>query len=233
MAALRTRRRPEHDDVHVAGRCTAGWLPDGADRGRRPTATPTPARISLVAGDADVRQHRLRAARRRPRPGEGRADRLRHGHQDARSTATRPRPRRPERGVSPLEMANAYATIAAGGWRNRPTAITQGRVPRRPRRRPRQAARKHQRVLRRRHRTRRRRSSSRTSQGGTGTERDADRLPGRRQDRHDRQLHRRLVRRLHAAPVDRRLGRLRRRRDEPMPGSSPAARSRRRSGAST
>jgi penicillin-binding protein 1A len=28
-------------------------------------------------------------------------------------------------GVSPLEMANAYATIASGGLRNRPTAITQ------------------------------------------------------------------------------------------------------------
>ena len=28
-------------------------------------------------------------------------------------------------GVSPLEMANAYATIASGGMRNRPTAITQ------------------------------------------------------------------------------------------------------------
>ena len=39
--------------------------------------------------------------------------------------------RRPEHGVSPLEMADAYATIAAGGYRNRPTAITQGHVPRR------------------------------------------------------------------------------------------------------
>ena len=28
-----------------------------------------------------------------------------------------------ERGVSPLEMANAYATIANGGYRNRPRAI--------------------------------------------------------------------------------------------------------------
>ncbi len=30
-----------------------------------------------------------------------------------------------EDGVSPLEMANAYATIADGGWRNRPKAITR------------------------------------------------------------------------------------------------------------
>jgi penicillin-binding protein 1A len=32
-------------------------------------------------------------------------------------------------GVSPLEMANAYATIADGGWRNRPTLITKVRFP--------------------------------------------------------------------------------------------------------
>jgi penicillin-binding protein 1A len=34
-----------------------------------------------------------------------------------------------EQGVSPLEMANAYATIASGGWRNRPTAITKVELP--------------------------------------------------------------------------------------------------------
>jgi penicillin-binding protein 1A len=34
-----------------------------------------------------------------------------------------------KRGVSPLEMANAYATIAAGGYRNRPTAITAVTFP--------------------------------------------------------------------------------------------------------
>jgi penicillin-binding protein 1A len=32
-------------------------------------------------------------------------------------------------GVSPLEMANAYATIASGGYRNRPTAITEVTLP--------------------------------------------------------------------------------------------------------
>ena len=37
-------------------------------------------------------------------------------------------------GVTPLEMADVYATLADGGWRNTPIAITQGRVPRRPRR---------------------------------------------------------------------------------------------------
>ncbi|MEA2288810.1 MAG: penicillin-binding protein [Solirubrobacteraceae bacterium] len=33
------------------------------------------------------------------------------------------------RGVSPLEMANAYGTIASGGWRNRPLAIKKVTFP--------------------------------------------------------------------------------------------------------
>jgi penicillin-binding protein 1A len=33
------------------------------------------------------------------------------------------------RGVSPLEMANAYATIASGGWRHRPIAVRKVRFP--------------------------------------------------------------------------------------------------------
>jgi penicillin-binding protein 1A len=32
-------------------------------------------------------------------------------------------------GVSPLEMANAYATLASGGWRNEPEAITKVEFP--------------------------------------------------------------------------------------------------------
>ena len=32
-------------------------------------------------------------------------------------------------GVSPLEMANAYATLSSGGWRNRPTAIRKVEFP--------------------------------------------------------------------------------------------------------
>jgi penicillin-binding protein 1A len=34
-----------------------------------------------------------------------------------------------ERCCSPLEMADAYATIASGGWRNKPKAITEVRFP--------------------------------------------------------------------------------------------------------
>ena len=36
-----------------------------------------------------------------------------------------------KRGVSPLEMANAYATLASGGIRNKPIAILRVQVPRR------------------------------------------------------------------------------------------------------
>jgi len=34
-----------------------------------------------------------------------------------------------ERCCSPLEMANAYATIASGGWRNKPKAVTEVKFP--------------------------------------------------------------------------------------------------------
>ena len=51
---------------------------------------------------------------------------------------------------------------------------------------------------------------------GTGVSRAPDRLhaAGGRQDRHDQRLQRRVVRRLHAAPRDRRLGRLRSAEDD-------------------
>ena len=55
----------------------------------------------------------------------------------------------------------------------------------------------------------------------------ANRLPGGRQDRHDRQEHRRVVRRLHAAAGDRRVGRLPQRADLDERPSTTAARRRR------
>ena len=109
-------------------------------------------------------------------------------------------------------MATAYATIANGGYRNRPTRDHEDR-------RSATASRK----LPRRWRVKRTKVFEdgvtyeatkileQNIQGGTGTH-AAIGCPAGRQDRHDRQEHRRLVRRLHAAPVDRRLGRLSRRR---------------------
>ena len=112
-----------------------------------------------------------------------------------------------EDGVSPLEMANAYATIASGGMRNRPTAITRVTFPdghhelparwkvRRTRAFEDGVTAKATEIL------------EQNIQKGTGVE-GRHRLPGGRQDRHDRRVHRRVVRRLHAAPLDGRVGRL-------------------------
>ena len=116
-----------------------------------------------------------------------------------------------ENGVSPLEMATAYASIASGGYRLRPTAITKivfpdGRVEKGDDLPPRFRVKK-----------------VRIFEDGVAAEATRDpraehpgrhrhardhRLPGGGQDRHDRPEHRRLVRRLHAAPHDRRLGRI-------------------------
>ena len=115
--------------------------------------------------------------------------------------------------VSPLDMASAYATLAAGGVYSEPTAIRKVVLP----------------------------NGKEDTKAGWGTpkadacdpgrrrlEGDADprgqrplrhrharllRAPGRRQDRDDRQARRRLVRRLHARPLDRRLDGLPGRRD--------------------
>ena len=112
----------------------------GAVEGRRPTATPTAAPMNLDPGDAALGQHRLRAAR--PRRRRRRASRRRpklmgittklDGYPAEGLGGLR-------LGVSPLEMADAYATLASGGIRNKPHRDQEGRVPRRQVRRPRQA----------------------------------------------------------------------------------------------
>ncbi len=109
-------------------------------------------------------------------------------------------------GVSPLQMADAYATLANGGDHVDADDHREGRLPSgklvdtaNPE--------KHDRS-----------SSSGQAYAGTQTletraavrhrHRRQLRLPGGRQDRHDQQLHRRLVRRLHAEALDGGLGRL-------------------------
>ena len=107
-------------------------------------------------------------------------------------------------GVSPLEMARAYATIANGGWRVRPVAIRKVTFPDH-----------HVENLGkvRRHRVftaapdLRGHQDPREERPGGHRHEGADRLPGGRQDRHGRRLHRRLVRRLHAGARDLGLGR--------------------------
>ena len=110
-------------------------------------------------------------------------------------------------GVTPLEMADAYATLASGGIHHEPTAISQDRVPRRRgRRRPTPTPAT---------------GSSREGEAyevtrllegvitqGTGAGYTSIGLRERgRQDRHLGGRVRRLVRRLHAALLDRGLGR--------------------------
>ena len=130
-----------------------------------------------------------------------------------------------EHGVSPLEMATAYATIASGGYRNRPTAITKVDVRghRQVRAAAALAAAPHEGVLGR--RDLRGDQDPRGEHPGRHRHAREHRLPGRRQDRHDRPQHRRLVRRLHAAPGDRRVGRLPQR---PHPDERPVLRPQRR-----
>ena len=108
-------------------------------------------------------------------------------------------------GVSPLEMANAYATLASCGIHSEPKAITKvefpdGKTdelgkPKRKRVFPEWVAYEATKIL------------EQNVQGGTGTAAQ-HRLRRRRQDRHDRQLQRRVVRRLHAPSRGVGLGRL-------------------------
>src|SRR4051812_4338382 len=142
-------------------------------------------------------------------------------------------------GVSPLEMADAYATLASGGIHRDPVAITSVVFPNGHVEHPQRA--KPERGLSRpvawegtrppphnnpqRARRPPRRGEARTGALATGRlggdaaaprqhhRRDRDRRLHRLrrrggQDRDDRPLHRRLVRRLHAAAGDRGLGRL-------------------------
>ena len=110
-------------------------------------------------------------------------------------------------GVSPLEMANAFATIASGGYRNRPTAIKKITFPDGKSDLPRRFKVKRTKAFEDWVTAEATRILEKNIQGGTGTK-AAHRLPGRRQDRHHRRVQRRVVRRLHAAARDRHLGRL-------------------------
>ena len=98
-------------------------------------------------GDVGVGQRRLRQARPRRRSRRHRQHRLRHGdHLAARDQGRghhpvqgRPALLHPPAdaigglsiGVTPLELADAYATLASGGVHHDPTADKQGRIPRR------------------------------------------------------------------------------------------------------
>ncbi len=127
-------------------------------------------------------------------------------------------------GVTPLEMADVYATLADGGYRNRPIAIAKvvfpdGHVQLQLGRAP-----PHEGANRRRHR----RGDQHPSPERRERHRDAlgDQLPDRRQDRHDLRTRRRLARRLHPPLRDGRLDGLseQTRLDDRRPRRAPAGR---------
>ena len=127
-------------------------------------------------------------------------------------------------GVTPLEMADVYATLADGGYRNTADRDLQGRVPRRARRLELGRAPPHEGALRRGHRRgdddppRERRERHRDEIG--------DQLPDGRQDGHDQRTRRRLARRLHAPLRDGRVDGLseQARLDDRRPRRAPAGR---------
>ena len=193
-----------------------------------------------VPGDAAVRQLGLHPARARPRPRQGGRHGGRHGHQAPR-TCTAIRPSR-----------SAASRTASRRWRwpprtrrSPPAATATGR-PRSPRSTFEGTGRSELPRRWRPHRTKvfpdgvtyeATKILEANIQGGTGTHANIG-CPAGGKTGTDRPQHRRLVRRLHAAPGDRRLGRLPQR---PHPDErrctsaarSTAARSRPTSGAPT
>ena len=153
----------------------------------------------------------------RPRPGRGQEDRRDDGHHAPTSTATPPRRSAASRSASrrsrwptPTRRSPTAATATARR-RSRKIEFPDGHVDK-------------CRQLLARFRVKRIKAFSDgvtakatqiLEENVTGGHRHAraDRLPGGRQDRHDRRVHRRLVRRLHAAPGDPGVGRLSERQD--------------------
>ena len=192
---------------------------DRAGRGRsRPTRNTYGGSMNLVTGHAEVRQHRLRPARPRPRPRGRPRDRLRPGdHHQARRLPRRG-PRRPEaRRLAARDgqrlRDDRLRRLAQHAHRGQARSCSpNGKVddlgkPKRVKKFSDGVTYEATKIL------------EENVQGGTGT-RAHDRLPGGGQDRHGRRLQRRLVRRLHAQALDRGVGRL------PQPQGADAQRAR-------
>ena len=127
-------------------------------------------------------------------------------------------------GVTPLEMAVVYATLADGGYRNTPIAITKVVFPDGRVRQQLGDSASGQGAERRHHRRR----DEHPPRQRRGRHRDTlgDRLPDSRQDRHDRRTDRRLARRLHPRILNRRMDGLSQQThlDDRRPRRAPAGR---------
>ena len=200
------RRRPEQHllQLQAAGRRLAPQLPDlrrcttprtatsarsASPRRRRCRSTPSTPSSASTSGMSNVDDDRARdghhlAAVRLPGRGDRRAQGRRLCAADGGRLRDAGQRRRPHRADDHLQgRARAASTIY-------PTAT------------PEQDAGLHPRPGLRRH------PDAEDGAPVRHRHRRQLRLPGGRQDRHDQQLHGRLVRRLHAAALDRRLGRL-------------------------
>ena len=124
MAALRRRRRPGPHDYVSKSPTKFNDPTYGADR-RRDLLRLERGQHQPAQGDARLGQLRLHPAGARRRPRQGQAGRPGHGIRSKLNGYPAETLGGLTDGVSPLEMANAYATIASGGMRNRPTAITR------------------------------------------------------------------------------------------------------------
>ena len=209
MTALRLGVNP--DSTHYVSVSPMTSTTRRAARGRsRPTAARAVA-TSAGAGHAGLRQRRLRAAHLRSRAGQGQGDRADAGHHVQaqrllRRIAGRPRGRRLAAGDGrrlrhdrQRRLPQPAADHPQGQLPGRPLGAAEGL-----------AGQAHEGVLGR--RDLRGDEDPRGQRGRRHRHARADRLPAGRQDGHHRPQHRRVVRRLHAAHVDGRVGRLSRTR---------------------
>ena len=203
----------DDDDVDASSSIPLGdkfWTPSQL-RGRLPR--PDHARD----GDGALRQRRLRAARRPRRARRRRPRRPPDGRDEpaeavllARASARRRRTRSSSRGRTRRSRTRASGSTSAAASRARPgtarapwtrSRTSDGHVVDDFRQQPR-------RVLSERTASTVNRLLQGVVQRGHGDARGDPRLERRGQDRHDRELRRRVVRRLHARARGRRLGRL-------------------------
>ena len=129
MDALRRGVEPNRT-TYVSHDLAPGWLPSAPSYEVQTYSHSYGGSINLVTGDAAVRQLGLRPARRRPRRRVGRRKTARdmgitsplHGYPAEGLGGLTD-------GVSPLEMARAYASIANGGYRVKPIVVRKVTFP--------------------------------------------------------------------------------------------------------
>ena len=161
------RRGPQPHELRLAPLCSPGWLPT-APSYEVQTYSHSLRRLDEPRhGDAEVRQLRLRAARRRPRPRVGGQDRARHGHHEPAARLPGRGPGRPDQRRLPAGDGARVRDDRQRRLSREADRRAQGHLPRRPRRRPRQAE-PHQ-GLRGRRGLRGHQILEKNVQGGTGT----------------------------------------------------------------